>query len=262
MSVDHNAAGPAGEPADQEQRRAELAESLRAVRARIDAACAAAGRGPGEVRLVAVTKTFPASDAALLTDLGMTDLAENRDQEAGPKAAEVAALRPEAPARWHMVGRLQRNKARSVVRWAHEVQSVDSPRLAEALAKAVRNARDRGETSGPLDVLIQASLDSPDEAERRGGCPLPDLPALADLIARSGEQLRLRGVMAVAPLGQDPEPAFARLAEAHARVRRDHPDATELSAGMSGDLEQAVAHGSTCVRVGTALLGGRRLASP
>ncbi|OLT48597.1 YggS family pyridoxal phosphate enzyme [Saccharomonospora sp. CUA-673] len=247
---------------DEQARRAELAESLAEVRARIDAACAAAGRAPDEVRLLAVTKTFPASDAALLSDLGMTDLAENRDQEAGPKADELAGLRPEAAVRWHMVGRLQRNKAKSVVRWADEVQSVDSPRLAEALAKAVHTAQERGERSGPLDVLIQASLDAPEEAGHRGGCPLPDVPQLADIIARSGEQLRLRGVMAVAPLGQDPEPAFARLAETHARVRRDHPDATELSAGMSGDLEQAVAHGSSCVRVGTALLGGRRLASP
>ncbi|GAA1212363.1 YggS family pyridoxal phosphate-dependent enzyme [Prauserella alba] len=247
---------------DPHQRRAELAASLEAVRGRIGEACAAAGRDAGEVRLLAVTKTFPASDAALLSDLGVTDLAENRDQEAGPKAAEVAGLRPAASVRWHMVGRLQRNKAKSVAEWASEVQSVDSQRLAEALAKAVHTAREAGIRSGPLDVLLQASLDSAAGAAGRGGCPLGDLPQLADIIARSGESLRLRGVMAVAPLGVDPEPAFARLAEAHARVRRDHPDAVELSAGMSGDLEAAVAHGSTCVRVGTALLGGRGLASP
>ncbi|MBB3052687.1 hypothetical protein FHS23_003721 [Prauserella isguenensis] len=252
------AAESQGEPG----RRAELAASLEQVRGRIDAACTAAGRAPGEVRLLAVTKTFPASDAALLSDLGLTDLAENRDQEAAPKAAEVAELRPEAAVRWHMVGRLQRNKAKSVAGWASEVQSVDSERLAEALAKAVRGAQDAGTRSEPLDVLLQASLDTAEDAQRRGGCPLEELPQLADAIARSGEALRLRGVMAVAPLDADPEPAFARLAEAHARVRSDHPDAVELSAGMSGDLEAAVAHGSTCVRVGTALLGGRGLASP
>lgn len=247
---------------EETERRAELAASLEEVRGRIDAACAAAGRDAGEVRMLAVTKTFPASDAALLTDLGVTDLAENRDQEAGAKADEVALLRPEADVRWHMVGRLQRNKAKSVVRWADEVQSVDSTRLADTLTKAVRTAQDAGTRSAPVDVLIQASLDTDEEAHQRGGCPLSELPRLAETIARSGEQLRLRGVMAVAPLDEDPDPAFARLAEAYARVRRDHPDATELSAGMSGDLEAAVAHGSTCVRVGTALLGGRGLASP
>jgi hypothetical protein len=236
-----------------EERRAELAKALEAVETRIGQACADAGRARGEVRLLAVTKTFPATDAALLADLGVTGLAENRDQEAGPKADEVARLRPGAAVRWHMVGRLQRNKARSVVRWAREVQSVDSIRLADALANAVRNRE-----VPPLDVYIQASLD---DDPARGGCPLPELDELAEHIART-EDLRLRGLMAVAPLGTGPGPAFERLAEAAERLRRRHPGATELSAGMSGDLEQAIAHGSTCVRVGTALLGGRGLASP
>jgi pyridoxal phosphate enzyme (YggS family) len=236
-----------------EERRAELAKALAAVEERIDRACAAAGRSRSEVRLLAVTKTFPAADAALLADLGVLDLAENRDQEAGPKAVEVAGLRPGVKVRWHMVGRLQRNKARSVVRWADEVQSVDSIRLAEALDRAVR-AQD-GE---PLDVLIQASLD---DDPARGGCPLAGLSALADHIA-GAEGLRLRGLMAVAPLGADPGAAFERLARSGEELRRNHPGATEVSAGMSGDLEQAIGHGSTCVRVGTALLGGRGLASP
>ncbi|SFQ32200.1 hypothetical protein SAMN05421810_106115 [Amycolatopsis arida] len=239
-------------------RKDELAAALAAVRARIERACTAAGRDPAEVRLLAVTKTFPAGDAALLADLGVTELAENRDQEAAAKTREVARLRPDAPIRWHMVGQLQRNKARSVARWAAEVQSVDSGRLAEALAKAVRNARNAGERDRALDVLVQVSLD---DDPSRGGCRLDDLSAVAQIVTRSGE-LRLRGLMAVAPLGAEPAPAFARLAEAAARLRRDHPDATELSAGMSGDLEEAIAHGSTCVRVGTALLGGRGLASP
>ena len=235
------------------ERKAELAKALAEVEARIEQACAAAGRARGEVRMLAVTKTFPALDAALLTDLGVTDLAENRDQEAGPKADEVSRLRPDGGVHWHMVGRLQRNKARSAVRWAHEVQSLDSVRLADALANAVAN-----QGLPPLDVLIQASLD---DDPSRGGCPLPGLRALADHIARAGG-LRLRGLMAVAPLRADPAEAFERLARAAETLRRDHPEATELSAGMSGDLEQAIAHGSTCVRVGTALLGGRGLASP
>ncbi|WP_020660627.1 YggS family pyridoxal phosphate-dependent enzyme [Amycolatopsis benzoatilytica] len=239
-------------------RREELAAALAEVEERIAAACAAAGRERGEVRLLGVTKTRPASDAALLTDLGLLNLAENRDQEAGPKAAEVAALRPDAKPRWHMVGRLQRNKARSVVRWADEVQSVDSVRLADALARAVAAAREAGERSGPLDVMVQVSLDG-DVA--RGGTALDDVDALAAHITHTGE-LRLRGVMAVAPLGEDPGTAFARLALAAERVRAEHPEAAEVSAGMSHDLDQAIRHGSTCVRVGTALLGSRGLASP
>lgn len=239
-------------------RRAELAANLAATRERIATACAAAHRDPRDVRLLAVTKTFPAIDVALLADLGLTDFAENRDQEAAPKTAELKSLRPQLDARWSMVGRLQRNKARSVADWADEVQSVDSGRLADALQHATRVSLDRGNREDRLDVLIQASIDGDPE---RGGCPLAELSALSDHIAGL-EALRLRGVMAVAPLGMPPDQAFHRLAEAAERVRTDHPAATCLSAGMSGDLEQAISYGSTCVRVGTALLGGRPLASP
>ncbi|GAA4830034.1 YggS family pyridoxal phosphate-dependent enzyme [Saccharopolyspora rosea] len=241
-----------------EERRRELAESLQEVRARLDAACRAAGRDPSEVELVAVTKTFPASDAALLSDLGLTEFAENREQEARGKVAEFAELRPDAAVRWRMVGQLQRNKARAVVRWADVVESVDSERLVDALQRATANALDAGDRDDPLDVLIQVNLDPRPE---RGGCPPEDVPALAEKIAVSSD-LRLRGVMAVAPLYGDPEVAFATLSVISERVRRDHPEAGEVSAGMSGDLESAVAHGSTRVRVGTALLGGRRLTSP
>jgi PLP dependent protein len=238
-------------------RTAELATALAEVRERITAAATRAGRDPASVRMIAVTKTFPAADAALLTDLGVLDLAENREQEGARKVAELAILRPHAAVRWSMVGRLQRNKARAVLRWAAEVQSVDSVRLAAALATAVATARASGERDGPLDVLVQASVDG-DPA--RGGCPLEDLPALADQVAGL-DQLRLRGIMAVAPLTMPAEVAFERLSWAAQRLRQAHPEAAELSAGMSGDLDQAIAHGSTCVRVGTALLGARGLAS-
>jgi PLP dependent protein len=230
----------------------ELAANLAEVRDRIEAACRAAGRSPAEVELLAVTKTFPAADVALLSDLGLSAFAENRDQEASAKVKDFADARPGARPLWHMVGNIQRNKARSVVEWADRVDTVDSVRLADALAKA---AAHRG---GPLDVLIQVSLDG-DPA--RGGCPIPDVAALADHVAGSGE-LRLAGVMAVAPREVNPARAFSVLADEVSRLRRDHPAATVVSAGMSGDLEDAIAHGSTCVRVGTALLGGRRLASP
>ncbi|WP_410651554.1 YggS family pyridoxal phosphate-dependent enzyme [Amycolatopsis sp. cmx-4-54] len=239
-------------------RRDELAASLAEVEERIAAACEAAGRARDEVKLLAVTKTFPALDAALLADLGALDLAENRDQEAGAKADEVAGLRPDARIRWHMVGSLQRNKAKSVVRWADEVQSVDSERLADALAKATKSALDSGQREHPLDVLIQVSLD---DDPKRGGIRLNEVSHLAERIAHVGD-IRLRGLMAVAPLGTDPAEAFGKLARASERLREEHPNAREISAGMSNDLEQAITHGSTCVRVGTALLGGRGLASP
>lgn len=256
-SADAAGAPETGEPG-QARRRAEIETALAVVRDRIATACRAAGRAGNTVRLIAVTKTFPASDAALLTDLGVTDLGENREQEAGRKVADLRELRPGATVRWHMLGRLQRNKARAVARWADEIQSVDSGRLVDALDRAVRAAREAGERTTALDVLIQVSIDA-DPA--RGGAPLDTLAPLADQVARSGE-LRLRGLMAVAPLGMAPDEAFERLAQAADRLREDHPEATELSSGMTGDLESAVTHGSTCVRVGTALLGGRALASP
>ncbi|HEX4102803.1 MAG: YggS family pyridoxal phosphate-dependent enzyme [Pseudonocardiaceae bacterium] len=239
-------------------RRDELAAALARVRGRIAAACAAAGRDPAQVRLLPVTKTFPARDVAQLVDLGLLDAAEARDSEAATKAAEVASLRPVAAVRWHMVGRLQRNKCRSVARWAAQVQSVDSQRLVEALDRAARSATDAGQRQATLGVLVQASLDGDPS---RGGCPLPELEALADRVAAASPQLRLEGVMAVVPLGMDTGVAFAQLGAAAQRLRRSHPDAVELSAGMSGDLEQAITHGSTCVRVGTALLGDRPLTS-
>ena len=237
-------------------RREELAAALARLRQRIAAAATAAGRDPAGVLLVAVTKTFPATDAAFLTDLGVTDFGENRDQEARPKVQQLRLMRPDAAVRWHMVGRLQRNKARSVAGWAGIVQSVESVRLADALHTTVAAALDDGRREEPLDVLVQVSLD---DNPGRGGCPVPQLPALAEHVA-SLAALRLRGVMAVAPLGEDPEVAFARLESAAAALREQHPQATELSAGMTGDLEAAIRHGSTCVRVGTALLGQRPLA--
>jgi pyridoxal phosphate enzyme (YggS family) len=241
---------------DRPARLAELAGALTSVNQRIAAAAAAAGRDPAEIRLLAVTKTRPVLDAALLTDLGVLDLAENREQEGAQKAVDLRELRPDAQVRWHLVGRLQRNKARAAARWVAEIQSVDSPRLAEALAHGAASALAAGERSGPLDVLVQASIDGD---PNRGGCPLGELPRLAEGVARSSE-LRLRGIMAVAPLGMDPHAAFETLAVAADRLRHDHPEATEISSGMTDDLEPAIAHGSTCVRVGTALLGARQLA--
>jgi pyridoxal phosphate enzyme (YggS family) len=223
----------------------ELGAGLCAVRERIARACAAAGRDSGEITLVVVTKTFPAQDVRLLAGLGVTDVAENRDQEAGPKREACADL----PLRWHFVGQVQTNKAASVVRHADVIHAVDRIRLVHALGRgAVRAARQ-------VEVLMQVSLDEPGAAGR-GGADATDVPALAAEVAAT-EGLRLRGVMAVAPRGADPRAAFQRLAEVAAAVRRDHPDAGWISAGMSGDLEAAVEAGATHLRVGTAILGSR-----
>ena len=191
--------------------------------------------------LVAVTKTWPASDAALLRDLGVTDLGENRDQEARRKAEEVYGVR------WHFVGGVQTNKARSVASYADVVHSVDRPELVDALSAGAERAERE------VTALLQVSLDG-DGA--RGGALPEDVPALADRTA-TAPGLRLGGVMAVAPREVDPAAAFARLAEVAVALRADHPGATTVSAGMSGDLEQAVLAGATHVRVGTALLGSR-----
>ncbi len=238
-------------------RRAELVERLAAVRARIAAACVAAGRHPGEVALMAVTKTVAAADVAALLDLGLDLLGENRVQEATRKVDAVAALRPAASPRWHLIGGLQRNKVRAVVRWADQVESVDSFRLADALDVAARRAIETGERASSLSVLVQYSVDGD---PHRGGMPRSDLARLAGHVAGCAG-LRLDGLMAVAPLGADPEAAFADIAAAADELRAAHPAARTLSAGMSADLEVAIRHGSDVVRVGTALVGERTLAS-
>ena len=236
------------------ERRAELVRSLGALRARIADACIVARRDPHSVTLIAVTKTFPAVDVATLAVLGVGDVGENRDQEASAKVVEVAELlrtgadQRVAPPRWHFIGQLQSRKSRSVASYAHAVHSVDRLELVEQLAAGVTRAgRDR------LDIFVQVSLDG-DPA--RGGVPSDRVVALADaVVARS--ELRLRGVMGIAPLAVDPRAAFADLAAVAARLRAAHPEADAISAGMSADLEAAVVHGSTHVRVGSALLGRR-----
>ncbi|MFF0542324.1 YggS family pyridoxal phosphate-dependent enzyme [Nocardia thailandica] len=234
-------------------RATELAGRLDGLVARIDAAVAAAGRPAGSVRLLPVTKFHPASDIAILYELGRREFGESREQEAAAKVDRLGL--PDAE--WHMIGRLQRNKARAVARWAHTVHSVDSERLANALSRGACEALDAGERTESLRVLLQVSLDA-DPA--RGGVAPADLPALADVVA-AAPGLHLAGLMAIPPLDADSDACFANLAMLHTSLLARHADATELSAGMSGDLESAVTHGSTCVRVGTALMGARPITS-
>jgi pyridoxal phosphate enzyme (YggS family) len=222
-------------------RTAQLAANLAAFERRLAAACLAAGRARSDVTLIAVTKTFPAADVAALAALGVGDFGENRAAEARAKAVAVPGVR------WHFVGQLQRNKCRSVATYATAVHSVDRLPVVAALADGAARA------GRVVDVFVQVSLD---DDTRRGGAQPADVPAVAAACARA-EHLRLAGVMAVAPMGADPDEAFGRLAGMAAAVTAAHPGAAAISAGMSGDLESAVRHGATHVRVGTALLGGR-----
>jgi pyridoxal phosphate enzyme (YggS family) len=229
-----------------QSRRAGLAENLDRVEERLAAACRAAGRRREELTLVVVTKFFPADDVRLLHDLGVRHVAENRHQEAVAKREECADL----DLTWHFVGHLQGNKAAAVGGWADVVQSVDRPKLLPGLSRA---ARERGAV---LDVLVQVSLDLPGTAGARSGVAPEDAAALAAACA-GADGLRLQGVMGVAPLGGDPSRAFSLLLRTADRVRAVVPSADWVSAGMSGDLEEAVAAGATHVRVGTAVLGNR-----
>ncbi|MER6087873.1 YggS family pyridoxal phosphate-dependent enzyme [Streptomyces bluensis] len=236
---------------DMKDRRTQLAMNLAKVEDRIAAACAAAGRKREEVTLIVVTKTYPAGDVRILSELGVRHVAENKDQDAAPKAAECSDL----PLTWHFVGQLQTNKVRSVVRYADLVQSVDRSRLVTALSKeAERAGREVG-------CLIQVALDAEESGRgERGGVGPGGIEELGDLVARS-PGLRLDGLMTVAPLtgpyaGRQ-QAAFDRLMDLSTVLRRAHPAANMVSAGMSADLEQAVAAGATHVRVGTAVLGVR-----
>ncbi|MDD1478050.1 YggS family pyridoxal phosphate-dependent enzyme [Arthrobacter sp. H16F315] len=228
----------------------QLRERLAAVRLRIDTAVAAAGRQERPPQLIVVTKFHPAEDVRRLATLGITDVGENRDQEAAEKSGALPGL----DLRWHFIGQLQSNKAKSVVKYAHAVHSVDRPQLAGALAKAM-SAQQELTGRPPLECFIQVSLDG-DAGGRRGGALPAEIPALAAQLA-GAEGLHLAGLMAVAPFGEDPVPAFEKLAELSARLTAVHPGATGISAGMSQDLEVAIRFGATHLRVGSDILGPR-----
>ena len=226
-------------------RRDEIARGLDSVRARIRTACAAAGRDPADVELVVVTKFFPVSDVQVLADLGVRHVGENRDQEAREKLTDP--LLDGTGLTRHFIGQLQSNKAASVVSYTDVVHTADREKLVAALAKAAEHQGRRPR------VLVQVSLD---DAPGRGGAPVAEVAALAETVANHSS-LELGGVMAVAPVEADPDAAFARLWEVATRIRAGHPDATWVSAGMSGDLEAAIRHGATHLRVGSAILGKR-----
>lgn len=233
-------------------RAEELSAALHAVRDRVERAAQAAGRDPEEIQLLPITKFFPAGDVEELYRLGCRAFGESRDQEAAAKVAEVG----HSDIEWHMVGNLQRNKAKSVAHWAYSVHSVDNSRLVSALD----TARGAGEKREPLQVYLQISLDGDTE---RGGMDVADAAGVDELCTQvvASEHLELAGLMALPPREADPDQAFRRLQQEHERVQQRYPQASRLSAGMSNDLETAIKYGSTCVRVGTALMGQRPLTS-
>lgn len=217
----------------------EISSNLDSVRSRIAQAAKRGGRNREEITLIAVTKTYPATDAEILHKLGVKDFAENRDREGVEKSAIV-------PGRWHFQGQIQSNKISSIALWADVVHSLDDPRHLRLLAAAVPESK-------MLSVFIQVCLDP---QPGRGGILPQNLSPLAEL-ALAQSSLRLAGLMAVAPLGENPESAFSRLARIHSDFRQQFPSAVSLSAGMSGDFEAAIEHGATHLRIGSSILGSR-----
>ena len=218
-------------------RRSEIAGNLEAVREQISLAADRAGRSANEITLIAVTKTFPASDVEILKDLGVTNFGENRDSDAAPKAAGISGI-------WHFQGQIQSNKLKSITSWANVLHSLDQIRHFEVIEKIAPH---------PLDIFCQVSLDG---SEGRGGVSENELFELAQAIEKS-ETHRLLGLMAVAPLGADPADAFSKLSVIHKAFMADFPKANKLSAGMSGDFKEAIAYGATHIRIGSQILGSR-----
>lgn len=229
-----------------------LAQRLAAVQQRITDAAISAGRGPNQVTLVVVTKNHPAQLAVDLLDIGVNQFGENRDQEAAPKAAEIAIERPGAAVDWHFVGQLQSNKVKSVLGYASSIHSLDRLSLLQALTKETGKL---AQTQGfeTIDVFIELNLtDDPN----RGGIAPAQLSEFAQQVLQV-PTLNLRGVMGVASLEANPEPDFETIAVASQSLQKLAPNAKFISAGMSNDFELAISYGATHVRVGTAITGKR-----
>ena len=217
-------------------RKAEIARNLQEVKERIIGAAKSVNRDPNEIELIVVTKTFPISDIEILCELGETNFGENRDQEAGPKAEIISAT-------WHFQGQIQSNKIKSICQWADVIHSISSEKEILKFAQSERKHQ----------LFLQVSLDG---QEGRGGASPAELSQLADLVNESNN-LDLLGLMAVAPLGVEPDKAFADLAQINQGFVGQYPNSKFLSAGMSGDFEAAIKYGATHIRVGSSILGSR-----
>ena len=209
----------------------EISENLQIVRSKI----AAIADHP--VTLIAVTKTFPVSDAQILKTLGVEDFGENRDAEGAEKSQSVEG-------RWHFQGQIQSNKLKSITSWASVIHSIDELRHFEMIEKVATH---------PLTIFLQVSLDG---AHHRGGAGVDQLYQLAEKVSASPTHT-LAGLMSVPPVGVDPNEAYSQLAVIRNEFVKRFPSATALSAGMSGDYEVAISHGATHVRLGSSILGSR-----
>lgn len=215
----------------------EIERNLHNVRERISRAAINSGRDISELTLIAVTKNFPVSDIEILKELGVSNFGENRDSEAVSKAAAVEGT-------WHFQGQIQSNKLKSICAWSQVIHSLDDLGHFKIIEKYATH---------PLQIFLQVNLDG---AKNRGGADIQELFELAEAIEANPLHI-LAGLMAVAPLGVDPNMAFSRLHQMHSDFLKDFPRATALSAGMSGDFEEAISHGATHLRIGSQILGSR-----
>lgn len=218
---------------------ATLAERLDSLRIAVSDAAAEAGRSVDDITTIAVTKFHPSALIRELVELGVRDIGENRHQEARDKAAELSDL----PITWHFVGQVQGKKAKQVRAYADVIHSVDRSSLVDALASE----------ESTIDCFVQVNLTAD---ESRGGATPARLPGLVDeVLAAPG--LRLLGLMAVAPLDEDPRRAFAHVRALSERIQRQAPEADALSMGMSQDFRAAILEGATHLRIGTIITGNR-----
>ena len=224
-------------------RRNELEQNLNELNQRIAKACAESGRNVDEVNTIAITKTWPTSDIEILYNLGLRNFGESKDQEAFKKAEELN----KDDIYWHFVGQIQTNKINHIATYADYVHGVDRIKVVEGFENALEKF------GQAITALIQVSLDGD---ESRGGALPSAINSIAEAIEKS-KNLKLGGLMAVAPLNQSPDVAFSRLAEIASYFRRDFPAAQMISAGMSDDLEIAIKYGATHLRIGSDLLGKR-----
>jgi pyridoxal phosphate enzyme (YggS family) len=224
----------------------ELGQRYQAIVEAIASAATSANRDPKEVTLVVVSKNHPHQLVLDLLELGARDFGENRDQDASPKAKQIA-LESEQAFNWHFIGQLQTNKVKSVLEYASFLHSLDRSSLLDELIKRT------AERATALKVFVQVNMT--EDPERGGVNPL-DLMAFADRVL-SASGLELVGLMGVGGLDVAPELEFERLAQLSGELQQLAPEASMLSMGMSGDFETAIAYGATHLRIGTAITGNR-----
>lgn len=218
----------------------EITNGLAQVKERISQAASKAERFLDEITLIAVTKTYPVSDVAILHNLGISNFGENRSDEGAEKSAQVSGI-------WHFQGQVQSRKLREIAGWASYIHSIDSAEHAEKLSRiCVEMEKD-------ISIFLQLSLDG---APDRGGVTAAEISALAEQVSQL-PNIKLVGLMCVPPVSYEHERAFSEISDIHRGFKGAFPEAKLLSAGMSSDFDVAIAHGATHLRVGSQILGSR-----